>query len=401
MTIQDISRNIGGDTMKKICYVTTISGTLRPFVLGVAGYMKEQEHFDISFICDNDETFYNDITEGMHYYPVSMKRGISISGLLAVFKMIKIFKKEKFDLVQYSTPNASCYAAIAAWIAHIPVRLYCQWGIAYVSFRGIKRRIFKSIEKMVCSLSTWIEPDSFGNLNFSHEEKLYPTHKGSVIWNGSASGVNLQKFDISSKRCWRNEIRKKYRIHKNAFVFIFIGRVTRDKGVNELFQAMQLFLNEYENSYLLMVGNNENSESVSRELYNWSCEDSRIIYCGFTNVVEKYLAASDVYILPSYREGFGSAVVEAEAMGVPVIVSDIPGPTDAMEKDITGITVRKGDAVDLYNAMKYIYENEFIRKQMSKAAYTFASEKFEQKQFFEYVLEDRKKLLSIIDEEQV
>lgn len=381
--------------MKKICFITTISMTLKTFVLETAKYLHENGEFDISFICNYDREFENSLPDYIHYYPVAMKRGISLGGIKAMLEMKKIFNREKFDIIQYSTPNASCYAALAGRMENIPVRLYCQWGIAYVGFHGIKKELFKLEEKMVCSLSTWVEPDSFGNLKFSHQEKLYPENKGSVIWNGSASGVNIDKFNIDTKQIWRDEIREKYRIPNDAKVFIFVGRVTRDKGINELFAATKKLLAKYNDIYLLMVGPDENSGTVNEQLYDWSKNNSKIIYCGFTNEVEKYLAASDVYLLPSYREGFGSAVVEAEAMGVPVIVSDIPGPTDAMKKDSTGIVVSKGSAKELAIAMNKLYKNDVLRDEYGKKAYQFAVTRFEQRKLLDKILIDRKHLLGM------
>ncbi|MCI5616930.1 MAG: glycosyltransferase family 1 protein, partial [Ruminococcus sp.] len=185
--------------MKKICYVTTISLTLKSFVIQSAKYLKENTDWDIVMICDNDDEFQDVLPEGIRYIPVSMKRGLNFDGMSVIRKLVKIFKEEKFDLVQYSTPNASLYVSIAAKIAKVPVRLYCQWGMVYVGFSGIKRKIFKCIEKFVCKNSTEIEPDSYGNLDFAHKEGLYPKNKGRVIWNGSACGVDLSKFDISRK----------------------------------------------------------------------------------------------------------------------------------------------------------------------------------------------------------
>ena len=379
--------------MKKICFVTTISMTLKAFVLDTAKYLHENGGYDISFICNDDEQFAAFLPEYIHYYPIPMERGISLGGLKAMRAIKKIFKEQKFDIVQYSTPNAACYASLAAWMAKIPVRLYCQWGIAYVGFQGIKRKIFKLEEKMVCKLSTWVEPDSFGNLSFSHKEGLYPENKGSVIWNGSASGVNLKKFDVSHKDEWKEEIRKKYNIPENAKVFVFIGRVTKDKGINELFSATKKLFEEYKDAYLLMVGPNENSGSVDQELYDWSVNEKRVIYCGFTNEVEKYLSASDVYVLPSYREGFGSAVIEAESMQVPVIISNISGPTDAMQENVTGLVVKKGSAEDLLKAMSQLYKNSDLRARLGKNAFEFAVKNFEQKELFRRILEDRNELV--------
>ncbi|CVI73601.1 Putative teichuronic acid biosynthesis glycosyltransferase TuaC [Clostridiales bacterium CHKCI001] len=381
--------------MKKICFVTTISMTLKAFVLETAKYLHENGEYDISFICNYDKDFAENLPEYIHYYPVSMERGISIGGINAMLEIKKILKREKIQIVQYSTPNASCYTSLAGVLAHIPVRLYCQWGIAYVGFSGIKRKIFKLEEKMVCKLSTWVEPDSFGNLKFSHDEKLYPFKKGSVIWNGSASGVNIRKFNIENKTIWRIEIRKKYNIPEDAKVFIFVGRVTRDKGINELFAATRKLFEKCKDIYLLIVGPNENSGSVNERLYKWSEKNENVIYCGFTNEVEKYLSASDVYVLPSYREGFGSAVIEAESMGVPVIISDIPGPTDAMKKDHTGLIVSKGSTKELAAAMYKLYRDPDLRKEYGNNAYEFAVTNFEQKKLFEKILLDRDKLLKM------
>lgn len=379
--------------MYKICFVTTISLTLKTFVLDFAKFMHETGMFEIHFVCDYDAEFAKMLPEYIHYKPICMKRGISFDGLNAIHEMKKYFKQEKFDLVQYSTPNAACYASIAARLAKIKVRLYCQWGIAYVGFHGVKRSIFKLLEKLVCRNSTMIEPDSFGNLNFSHRENLYTAKKSRVIWNGSASGVNLKKFDISHKPEWCCEIRNRYAIPQDAIVYIFIGRITKDKGINELFEAAKELMAKKNDAYLLLVGNMEKSESVNADLYQWSKEEPRIIYCGYTNEVEKYLAASDVYLLPSYREGFGTAVIEAEAMGVPVIVTDIPGPTDAMKKDETGLVIKKGSAAELYGMMEKLYLSRELRSEMGRKALAFASECFEQKTLFEKMYIDRIKLI--------
>lgn len=375
--------------MYRICFVTTISLTLKTFVLDFAKHLHKTGDFDICFVCDHDEEFANSLPDYIRYHPISMRRGISPGGVRATLEMYRFFKKEKFDIVQYSTPNASCYAALASKMANIPHRLYCQWGIAYVGFSGLKRRIFKLVEKLVCNCSTDIEPDSLGNLEFSRSQGLYGPQKSRVIHNGSASGVNLKKFDISRKGLWREEKRKALSIPDQATVFIFIGRITRDKGINELFVAARSLMEKKKDVYLLLVGSMEKSESADPELYNWSLGEQRVIYAGYTNEVEKYLAASDIYLLPSYREGFGSAVVEAEAMGLPVIVSDIPGPTNAMINEKTGLLTPKADAGLLYKNMLFLYENRHICAEYGKQGEEFARTCFEQTELFEKMYNDR------------
>lgn len=376
--------------MKRICFVTTIYMTYKAFLKNLSIYLHDTGEYDISLICADEQEAYEDVPDFVHYFPVKMERGISIAGVKAMLEMKKIFKREKFDLIQYSTPNASLYASMAGRLAHVPVRLYCQWGMAFVGFQGLKRKIFQMEEKYVCHLSTHIEPDSNSNLRFAHEIGLYSKSKGSVIWNGSACGVNLTKFDISNKEEYRKDIREQLDIPEDAFVYGFVGRITRDKGVNELLEAYKK-LND--DSYLIMVGPSEVDETINQELYTWASKNEKIKFTGYTTVVEQYLSAMDCYILPSYREGFGMGVVEAEAMGVPVIVTDIPGPTDAMIDNETGIVVQKADVESLYNAMISIREDKVRYFAMAEKAHDFAVNNFEQKQLFNYILEDRKKLL--------
>lgn len=381
--------------MKKLCFVTTVSLTVRAFLLPTLNYLAENTDWELTVICDDDPQLPQVLPHGVRYIPVSMKRGISPAGIGAMLKMRKIFRRERFDLVQYSTPNASLYAALAAKMAGIPARLYCQWGIAYVGFHGLKRKIFKAVEKLVCRCSTQVEPDSFGNLNFSREEGLYAGEKSRVIWNGSASGVDLTKFDISKKAVWRQEIRGRYGIGADAFVYGFVGRINRDKGIDELFAAYERICAGKENTYLMLVGREENTELLDRRLYEWARGSDRVIFCGQTNRVEQYMSAMDVYLLPSYREGFGSAVIEAEAMGVPVIVSNIPGPTDAMLPEVTGIVVKKADVDTLHQAMVRMKDDEAVYRAMAQAASRFASERFEQRQLLRRIMEDRKKLMNM------
>lgn len=380
--------------MKKICFVTTIPITMKIFILDTAKYLHDHGSYDITFISNEDEEFRNLLPEYINFISVPMKRGISIYGIQSVFRMFQVFRSSKFDLVQYSTPQASLFASIAAKFAGIPVRLYCQWGIVYVGFTGWKRQIFKGIEKMVCSLSTWVEPDSFGNRTFSIEEGLYPKDKVSVTWNGSARGVNLTKFDIRHKDIWRDEIRKQYQIGHDTFVLGFVGNMSRDKGVNELFGAYQSFLMEFPDSVLFMIGNPDKCSTLDESLYKWSLIEERIIYCGTVDEVEKFLSAMDVFVLPSYREGFGSVIIEAGAMGVPVIATDIPGPREAVVDKETGILIEKANTKALLESLRTYRLDENNRLESGQNGYQFVRNRFDSVKLMAYILQDRDNLLN-------
>ena len=380
---------------KKICFVTTIPLTIETFVFPLAEYLLAHTDWEITFLTGMDEDYAKPVPKGVRVLRVHMHRGMRLDGLRAIRELAAIFRREQFDLVQYSTPNASLYVSVAAKLAHVPVRLYCQWGIVYVGFRGWKRKLFKAIEKLVCRLSTWVEPDSFGNLRFSRAEGLYSEKKSSVIWNGSASGVRLSKFDIAQRGVWRAAIRKQYGIPADARVFGFIGRITGDKGVNELFTAFRQLLPEMPDARLMLVGGIDKADSVDAALYEWAEAEERVLFCGRTDVVEQYLSAMDVFILPSYREGFGSVVVEAEAMGVPVIVTDIPGPTDAMREGETGLIVKKADIDTLTDAMRRLGSDDALREQLAANARPFVESSFDQAELMRHITADRKRLMGV------
>lgn len=379
----------------KICYVTTIPLTIEMFILGIAEYLYATEKYEITFICNYDEQFEGKLPTYFNYIPVKMKRGIDFTGISSVIKLYRIFKTQKFDLVQYSTPNASFYSSLASRFAKISIRLYCQWGIAYVGFKGFKRKIFKIVEKIICLNSTCVEPDSYGNLEFSITEGLYNEKKGHVIGDGSASGVDFEKFNIARKFDFRKKIRFELGYLDEDIVIGFVGRLDKDKGINELLQAYKEV--QQTNIKLLIIGSDDKKESLNQELYQWSTNQDSINYINHTPVVEEYLSAMDIFVLPSYREGFGSVVIEASAMKLPVIVTNIPGPTEGVINGETGIYVRKADFVDLANALKSLIENENLREKYAENGYRFVVNRFEKNQLFKKILQDRESLLNDID----
>lgn len=377
----------------KICFITTIHNTLQGFVLGFAEYLHQKTDWDITFICNYDEQFALSLPDYIHFIPVRMERGISASGISAMREMYQIFRREKFDLIQYSTPNASCYAAIAGWLAKVPCRLYCQWGLAFEGFSGMKRRIFKSIEKMVCVLSTWIEPDSFGNLKYCRDLGFYSENKSSVILSGSACGVSLDKFDYKKKEQYRVEIREKYGISNDTFVFGFVGSITGDKGINELIAASREILETEQDVCVTLIGVKDKEESLDKDLLRWAESEKRFIFCGRSFYVEKNMSAMDCYVTASYREGFGMTVIEAGAMGLPVITSNIPGPTDAIIDGYNGLIVEKKNVEALTAAMRWICKNPYEARRIGMNGLENVRAKYDRKMVFEAMLEDRKRLM--------
>ncbi|WP_051296501.1 glycosyltransferase [Anaeroarcus burkinensis] len=316
------------------------------------------------------------------------------STLTGIWQLYLFFRREKFDMIQYATPKAALISSIAGALARVPVRLYCQWGIRYVGFSGWRRILFKIIEKLVCILSTHISPDSNGNRQFSIEEGLYTAEKSSVVHKGSANGVSLERFFLGNKSVWRAEIRRELGWDSSMTVFGWVGRVTRDKGVGELLRAFLVLSEQRPDIRLLMIGGWEEHPCLSEAVLATVKNHPQIAYVGSKSDVERYYATMDVLVAPSYREGFGSVALEAQAMEVPVVLSDIPGPREAMIPGETGILVPAKDSETLAAAMLFLYNEKERRLQMGKAGRRFVEENFEQSFFWEKVLEHRQNLLA-------
>ena len=374
--------------MKKICFVTTVSITIKAFLLQFTDYLVN-EGYDVTFICNTDESMYKLCNDHIHYIPVPMKRGVGFDGLSVINKLTKIFKENNFDIIQYSTPNASLYASIAAKSAGCKNRLYCQWGIRYMGFEGgIKRMIFKQIEKIVCQKSSVIECESDSIYNFSINEKLYPASKGSVIWNGSACGVDLNKYRIDKKPIWRQEVRKELNITENATVFGYVGRITRDKGANELLSAFREVIKAKE-AYLLMIGMFDDANTINADLREWSEKSKHVIFVDWTDKVERYYSAMDVFCSLSYREGFGLVVIEAAAMGLPGIVTDVPGQVDTIAPNVDGWSVPAKNVDRVIYTIEHCIDNLDEVRQYGSNARRHVEEKYEQNELFRRLTEHR------------
>lgn len=383
--------------MKRICIITTMWSSIDNWIKPFFSEFYNND-IDVTIVCNMYESYevklHNEYPF-IHTKSIPFPRGISfVKSLKSVFALMNFFKSEKFDLVQYSTPNASLYASLAAKLCKIPVRLYCQWGMVYISQQGIKRKFFKFMEKIICKNSTIIQPDSFGNLEFCRKERLYDETKSYVLWNGSAKGLDLSIYDINRKDSYAKEIRKYYGLN-DEIIIGFVGRLGKEKGCNELFKAFRIIKKDYPNAKLMFVGPIEKENTIDEDLLTYFRECEDIIKTGRISNVEKYMSVMDVFVLPSYREGFGMSVIEASAMEVPVVVTRYPGPSGGMVEGVTGFSVEIGNTEQIVAAVKKIIDNRELAVFLGKNGRKFVKEKFDQVKFKEKYIENRKMLLSM------
>lgn len=383
--------------MRSICYVATTAQTLRAFVIPVAERLAADLDIDVSMMCAKDVEFSAQVTGTFGYRPVRMKRGIDLGAPAAVWRMWRLFRNEKFLAVEYTTPNAAFYASLAAFLAGVPVRIYRQGGIRYVGFSGFRRHVFKRLERWTCALSSHVEPVSSGNRNFGVEEGLYSGEKASVIWNGSASGVSLARFDIDKSPAWRSGVRDELCIPVNSVVVGFVGRLSRDKGYNELLVAAQRVISANDSVYFLIIGSLDEASGIASELVEWAKSEPRLVLCGRRQDIPECMAAMDVFVLPTYREGFGQVLIEAQAMGIPVITTSVPGPLDAVVPDATARIVPPRDAESLEQAIRRLVDDPAGRRGMGEAGRAYVAACFEQEQFMRQMIARRSDQLSAVE----
>ena len=325
-----------------------------------------------------------------------MKRGISFSDLIKCpIKLKRIFKKEKFDVLYYMTPNASMYASLAGKRAKIEKRIYNQCGIRYVSLTGIKRKIFKLVEKLTCRFSTHVKSQSPKNMEFAISEGLCKREKISVVGIGGTIGVEIDKCRAIDRNEARKTVREKYNIPEDAFLFGYVGRVNRDKGINELLEAFSRIEKTHEKAYLCLVGMYDWQNPISEENYEYAKASRRVTMTGNVpkDEVYTYMSAFDALVHPTYREGFGKVLQEAMGVGIPILTTDIPGPSEVVEEGKSGILCRVQDSEDLREKMITLYENPSLCESLAKEGTARAEKYFDRPIMLKNILDDMNKIM--------
>lgn len=373
----------------KIAGIATKALGIKWFMLDNLRYAA-RNGFDPYIICEPSDIFENENLDEITYVPKKMGRGnvSPFEVVRCVWMLYKEFKKEKYDIVQYTSSNAALYSSIAGWLAGIPVRIYCQWGISYTDYTGIKLWFYKAMVRITCLFSTRVQPDSFGNLEFSIKEGLYSRSKGNVVFHGSACGVDLSKFDYDRRDEWGKEVRRTYGIPDGEKVFGFVGRIVPEKGINELLEAFMTLGRD--DVSLFVVGPFYEAERLNQEIYQRARNHEKIHFTGPVNNPAKYFAAFDFFVFPSYREGFGSVALEAAALGTPTIVSNIKGPTEFIHHMENGLICEPRSMERLKDALIValgLSEDEY--KQLSDNCHKKAANEFDSRLYQKAFVEDR------------
>ena len=315
---------------------------------------------------------------------IPIKRQIRlVDDLKALWLLWRFFRREKFDLIHSVSPKAGLLSVTAGWLARTPNRLHTFTGQVWATRSGIVRVVLKLMDRLIAIFSTTILVDSPSQRDFLVQQGVVRPIDSLVLEKGSISGVDVERFHPDAK--WRTTIRKELGVNDSAFLVLFVGRLKRDKGVIELVDAFVRLRQKRADALLVMVGPDE--EGLQKVLSDEMGDNADSVhFIPFTKVPEHYMAAADLLVLPSYREGFGTVVIEAAACGVPAVASRIYGLSDAVEEGESGLLCEVYSVESLAEAMEKMALDEVLRMRYGQQALKRAREHFSQQHLTDVLL---------------
>jgi len=381
--------------MQKLIRITTVPSSLRSLLKGQHRFMSK--YFEVIGVSgDGDALAEVRQNEGIRTHVVEMTRTITpLKDLKALLKLYKFFKKEKPFIVHTHTPKAGTVGMIAAKLAGVPNRLHTIAGLPLLEKTGVMRKLLNLVEKLTYSCSTLILPNSFKLKRIILTEKFTSASKLKVIGHGSSNGIDTEHYNIAHvTEKEKEQLRESLNINENDTVFIFIGRIVKDKGINELVAAFNLLTKKHSRCKLLLIGSRENHlDPLLSKTEILIKENICIIPTGVQKDIRPYVSISHALTFPSYREGFPNVVLQASCMCLPCIVSDINGCNEIIEDQVNGLIIPVKNSEALESAMIYMIENPEKRLDMIKHSRKRILERYKQ----EFIWDESLKLYKSLE----
>jgi glycosyltransferase involved in cell wall biosynthesis len=404
MTSSIVPDSIIGSELKrqlkglKICRISTVPFFMVSQLKSQVEYLKDIGMQVVLISSEGPEWSMINTGQGLRVKIVNIPRTLKPwHDFSALIRLIQLFMIHRFDIVHSTTPKAGLLTAIAAFISGIPIRLHTFTGQPWVTLKGIMRWSSRSADKLIGVLNTKCYADSSGQAQFLVREGILSSRKIAVIGQGSLAGVDMARFNPDN---WSFSMMQKLReglsIKASSIILIFVGRISPDKGIGELVTAFhELIRMNYDVDLLLVGPHDQDCGGKSSLDLDSAMQCSNIHYIGYTECPERYLAISDIFCLPSYREGFGTAVIEAAAMGLPTVGTSIYGLIDAVVDGETGILVPPRDDRALLAALKHLLDNPDESTRMGKAARQRCFQHFDANQINKKVAEEYLNVLKL------
>lgn len=388
---------------RKLIRVTTSDISLDSLIKGQLKFLSSE--FEVIGVSNNTGVLAMvGEREGIRTIEVPMHREISLfSDIKCLWLLYKLFRKEKPDIVHANTPKGSMLSMIASKLASVPHRFYTVTGLRYQGASGLFRTLLMGMERISCYCATKVIPEGEGVKKTLLEDKI-TSKEMHIILNGNINGIDTEYFnpdlfnrDRTDNKLYtgnKKDIRRDLNLKEDDFVFIFIGRIVRDKGMNELAVCMKRFKAEKKNVKLLLVGRFESKlDPLDADNEEFLRSDPNIHFLGYQNDVRPFFVAADVLVFPSYREGFPNVVLQAGAMGIPAIVTNINGCNEIIKEDFNGKIFSSKDVNALYEKMNWCLNNKNRVKDMASQSRKMIVDRYRQEEVWEATLQEYKKLL--------
>ncbi|MPS73232.1 MAG: glycosyltransferase family 1 protein [Chryseobacterium sp.] len=379
---------------RKIFRISTVPISLNSLLKGQLEFLNN--YFEVTAISGNgadlDEV---GSREQVKTYPIEMQRQISpFKDFVSLIKLYRYFKRERPDVIHSITPKAGLLSMIAGKWAGVPVRMHTFTGLIFPYKSGLMQKILILMDKLLCYCATNIYPEGQGVKN--DLKKFRITNKPlKIIGNGNVNGIDSTYFDpalISEND--KKELRRSLGIGASDFIYVFVGRIVKDKGINELVEAFTDINKKHQNTKLILVGTFERKlDPISQETESLITVDPNIITVGYQKDIRPYLGIADLFVFPSYREGFPNVLLQAGALGLPSIATDISGCNEIIRDGINGYIVPSKNHKHLHDKMLELLQDPQLRQQMAERSRGLIIQNYEREFLWNEILKEYNTLL--------
>ena len=380
--------------MEKLIRITTVPISLENLLEGQLNFMQQEyEVIAVSSDAENLDKLGKEL--GVRTYPIAMTREITPGkDIGSLWSLYRFLKKEKPLIVHTHTPKAGIVGMMAAKLAGVPLRLHTLAGLPLLEAKGGRRKLLEMVEKMTFACATKVYPNSVRINEYVIKEGFAPESKFKVLGKGSSNGIDTEFFDPMLFNDVQNEaLRKRLHISKSDFVFVFVGRLVRDKGINELVEAFERLNHPHPQTKLILVGFFEQELDPLKPMNSKLIKEmNSIIEVGYQDDVRPFLAVSDVLAFPSYREGFPNVVLQAGAMGLPSIVSNINGCNEIVTEGVNGTIIPPKQTDALFEAMERMVLDKEWKNSLAENSRKTIRENYERRDMWNILLQEYKTL---------
>jgi len=387
------------ETRKKLVRITTVPLSLDKILDGQLAFMNN--HYEVIAVSSEKEYLIRCAkNEGVRFKHIEMTRKITpIKDFISLIKLISFLKKERPLIIHSHTPKAGILAMLASKITNIPIRLHTVAGLPLMEEKGSKKKLLELIEKLTYSFSTFVFTNSDGLYKYIIENNYVSKNKLKVIGNGSSNGVDINYFSPTSVSVKEKEkLKLSLGILENDFTFVFVGRIVADKGINELINAFDTISFQNNAIKLLLVGEQESHlDPLNENTLKLISSNKNIIKTGFQKDIRPFLAVSDALVFPSYREGFPNVIMQAGAMELPVIATNINGCNEIIINEKNGVLIELKNNGAIVKAMVRLIEDEAFYKNLKSNARSMIVSRFERKVICEKILYEYKEMEKVLN----